>query len=32
MRSKAVPTKQENKASYNIDYFVSDLIDFFGDD
>ena len=24
--------KQENKASYNTDYIVSDLIDFFGDD
>ena len=25
-------TKQENKASYNTDYIVPDLIDFFGDD
>ena len=24
--------KQENKASYNADYIVSDLIDLFGDD
>ena len=24
--------KQENKASYNTYYIVSDLIDFFGDD
>ena len=24
--------KHENKASYNTDYFVPDLIDFFGDD
>ena len=24
--------KQENKTSYNTDYMVSDLIDFFGDD
>ena len=24
--------KQENKASYNTDYIVPDLIDFFGDD
>ena len=24
--------KQENKASYNTDYIVSDLIDFFGND
>ena len=24
--------KQENKASYNTSYIVSDLIDFFGDD
>ena len=24
--------KQENKASYNIDCIVPDLIDFFGDD
>ena len=24
--------KQANKASYNTDYNVSDLIDFFGDD
>ena len=24
--------KQENKVSYNIDYIVPDLIDFFGDD
>ena len=24
--------KQENKASYNIDYIVPDLIDFFGND
>ena len=24
--------KQENKASYNADYIVLDLIDFFGDD
>ena len=23
---------QENKASYNTDYIVSDLMDFFGDD
>ena len=25
-------TKHENKASYNIDYIVSDLIGFFGND
>ena len=25
-------TKQENNASYNLDYIVPDLIDFFGDD
>ena len=24
--------KQENKATYNTDYLVPDLIDFFGDD
>ena len=24
--------KQENKASYNTDYIVPDLIDFFGND
>ena len=24
--------KQENKASYNTDHIVPDLIDFFGDD
>ena len=24
--------KHKNKASYNRDYFVPDLIDFFGDD
>ena len=24
--------KQENKASYNTDYTIPDLIDFFGDD
>ena len=24
--------KQENKANYNTDYIVSDLIDFFGND
>ena len=24
--------KQENKASYNTDYIVPDLIEFFGDD
>ena len=24
--------KQENKASYNTDYIVPDLINFFGDD
>ena len=24
--------KRENKASYNTDYIVTDLIDFFGDD
>ena len=24
--------KQENNASYNLDYIVPDLIDFFGDD
>ena len=24
--------KQEDKASYNTDYIVADLIDFFGDD
>ena len=24
--------KQENKASYNTDYIIPDLIDFFGDD
>ena len=30
-RSKC-KVKQENKASYNADYIVLDLIDFFGDD
>ena len=25
-------TKHENNASYNTDYIVADLIDFFGDD
>ena len=25
-------TKHENKVSYNIDYIVPNLIDFFGDD
>ena len=25
-------TKQENKANYNTDYIVPDLIDFFGND
>ena len=28
----ACTAKQENKASYNTDYIVPDLIDFFGDD
>ena len=30
--SSECTTKQENKASYNTDYIVPDLIDFFGDD
>ena len=29
-RSKCT-TKQENKTTYNTDYMVADLIDFFGD-
>ena len=29
---KWVHSRTENKASYNIDYVVADLIDFFGDD
>ena len=28
----ACKIKHENKASYNTDYIVPDLIDFFGDD
>ena len=30
-RSECI-AKQENKASYNTDYIVTGLIDFFGDD
>ena len=31
-RSECTEKKKENKASYNTDYIVPDLIDFFGDD
>ena len=30
--SSECKAKQENKASYNTDYMVPDLIDIFGDD